>query len=474
MVDLMLNIIKFKPVYFTVFVTVFFLISLILWFLPNDFIEINYTNLIFANLILLVSSIIHKFSIRYMYGDKNYQGFYYNLFLLTLSLLCFVTSDNLVALIATWAAANIFLVLLMMHKQEWIAAKNAALYALYNFILAGGFLVVAVFILYFKYHSLSLTDIIYLSKNDNNFIPMLCIIVTAIIQSAQWPFNKWLLSSLNSPTPVSAMMHAGLINGGGILLIKFAPMLLDSKHLLDLIFVTGFISAFIGTFFKLIQSDVKKMLTCSTMAQMGFMFMQCGLGLFTSAVAHIVLHSLFKANLFLGAGCVLDEKRRQQNRHKNFHLLSIFPVIIAGVIGAYGFIIGLHKHVLLVDTSLVLIGFAAISAISLANTILSSGNLKKKFIPTIGLCFILGYFYGLNVYLFEFLLAGYHLQSPQALGYIHIIACMIMFAAWIINNIIPSDRLMQSAIAQKLYVYMLNGSQAKENTITALRANYKY
>ena len=103
-------------------------------------------------------------------------------------------------------------------------------------------------------------------------------------------------------------MHAGLVNGGGFLIVRFAPLYLNYPGILNIIFIIGLSTAIMGTLWKLMQSDIKRMLACSTMAQMGFMIAQCGLGLFSAAIAHIILHGLatqievaiFQANFFAG------------------------------------------------------------------------------------------------------------------------------------------------------------------------------
>jgi NAD(P)H-quinone oxidoreductase subunit 5 len=105
----------------------------------------------------------------------------------------------------------------------------------------------------------------------------LCIITAAIIQSAIYPFHRWLLSAMTSPTPASALMHAGFVNGSGILLALFSTVLFASNTLI-ILFIIGGLTAVIAQFTKLLQVNVKQKLACSTIAQMGFMIMQCGLG----------------------------------------------------------------------------------------------------------------------------------------------------------------------------------------------------
>jgi len=129
----------------------------------------------------------------------------------------------------------------------------------------------------------------------------LLIITAAIIQSAIYPFHRWLLSSMTAPTPASALMHAGFVNGSGILLALFSSVVITSGTL-TLIFIVGGLTAVIAQFTKLLQVNVKQKLACSTIAQMGFMIMQCGLGFFNAAVVHLILHGFYKAYLFLSSG----------------------------------------------------------------------------------------------------------------------------------------------------------------------------
>jgi NAD(P)H-quinone oxidoreductase subunit 5 len=117
---------------------------------------------------------------------------------------------------------------------------------------------------------------------------------------AIYPFHRWLLSAMTSPTPASALMHAGFVNGSGILLALFSTVLFASNTLI-ILFIIGGLTAVIAQFTKLLQVNVKQKLACSTIAQMGFMIMQCGLG-FSMRVVHLLLHGFYKAYLFLSAG----------------------------------------------------------------------------------------------------------------------------------------------------------------------------
>ena len=129
-------------------------------------------------------------------------------------------------------------------------------------------------------------------------------------KSAQVPFHSWLPDTMETPTPVSALMHAGVINAGGFLVIRLSPLVSLSPIALDLLAVVGAATAILGSVVMLTQTSLKRSLAYSTIAQMGFMMLQCGLGAFSAALLHIVAHSAYKAHAFLSCGSVLDTAAR--------------------------------------------------------------------------------------------------------------------------------------------------------------------
>src|SRR3569833_2724228 len=139
---------------------------------------------------------------------------------------------------------------------------------------------------------------------------LLTLVVAAFARSAQFPLHSWLPYSMEGPTPVSALMHAGIVNAGGFLLNRFAPLFVHASDVLHVVFAVGLLTALIGSALMLTQNDIKKSLGYSTMGQMGFMVMECGLGAFSLAVYHLIAHGLFKATLFLGSGGVISDARR--------------------------------------------------------------------------------------------------------------------------------------------------------------------
>ncbi|HXH85983.1 MAG TPA: proton-conducting transporter membrane subunit, partial [Nitrospira sp.] len=129
--------------------------------------------------------------------------------------------------------------------------------------------------------------------------------------SAQFPIHLWLPGSLFAPTPVHALLHAGIINAGGFLINRLAPLFGMSSTTLHVAFVVGTLTAILGASMMLAQNDIKKTLGFSTIGQMGYMIMECGLGAFSLAVFHLIAHGLFKATVFLNCGNVIHKARQE-------------------------------------------------------------------------------------------------------------------------------------------------------------------
>jgi NADH:ubiquinone oxidoreductase subunit 5 (subunit L)/multisubunit Na+/H+ antiporter MnhA subunit len=139
----------------------------------------------------------------------------------------------------------------------------------------------------------------------------LLIFVGAMSKSAQFPLHMWLPDSLYAPTPVHALLHAGIINAGGFLLTRLAPLYALSPSTLHFVFTVGMITALLGSSMMLVQSDIKKTLGYSTIGQMGFMIMECGLGAYGLAIFHLIAHGLFKGTIFLNCGYLIHAARQE-------------------------------------------------------------------------------------------------------------------------------------------------------------------
>lgn len=431
--------------------------------------------IIMITLICFIGLSVITFAKKYMKGDIKYKYFFVYLTVLILSVIITAASDNIITLLISSLTSNFILVLLMIHKSNWRAAKASGILAAKNFLVSIISMGLAFLIFYL------ITDEIRVSKlidhnSESRWIPIALLLLTtaAMAQSAIWPFHKWLLSSLNSPTPVSAIMHAGLINGGGFLLVRFAPLYARYPHILLAIYVMGMISAMIGSLWKLMQSDVKRMLACSTMGQMGFMFVQCGLGLFPLAIAHLFWHGMFKAYLFLASGGAAQEKNIDFAYYPT--TLTIIISIICGIFSSIVFGNITHKSWLSGDSSIFLLVIMLLTSSQMALTILSRLNILS-FILAIIAVLTSAIVYGASTKFVCQILDTSVLSNPLPINALHIFGIIVLALAWFLVLVI---RIARNNIKQyaswmlNLYVKALNSSQPHQDTITSHRNHYQY
>lgn len=437
---------------------------------------VNEISWFMATLILFVSGIVHHFSLRYLLGDRNYRRYFLSLTSITISTLLMLASDHIVMLITFWSVSNLILVFLMIHKFQWTAAKNSGLLALKTFTLGFLFLSIGSGLLAYESGSFSLYWIVKQSANFSNSTrgtALFFIMLAAFTQSGAWPFHRWLISSLNSPTPVSSLMHAGLVNGGGLLLARFGFIFLHERILLNSLFVFGLITLILGGIWKLMQSDIKRMLACSTMTQMGFMMMQCGLGLFPAALAHLCWHGLFKSFLFLRAGSSIGEQRRT-NEERTSTIPQFLIASFCGAFGAFGFMAGGSFPLLFQDTTTVLVLFAWMGSTQIAHTLIETKHSLFFVLIASVLCLMTGVLYGTTIHMIERIVAPIGISQPQTLTPIHIGGIALIICIWLGMNLKLCMKYEGSIWWRRFYVSMLNASQPDPNTTTSSRNGYKF
>ena len=154
--------------------------------------------------------------------------------------------------------------------------------------------------------------------------------IGAMTKSAQFPFHTWLPLTMETPTPVSALMHAGIVNAGGYLIIRTSPLLVLQPWAMTLLAVVGGFTACFAAIVMTTQTSVKKKLAYSTIAQMGFMLLQCGLGSFSAAMLHILAHSLYKAHAFLSSGSVMQQRAATNGAAKATAPPAWLPLVAVG------------------------------------------------------------------------------------------------------------------------------------------------
>jgi len=284
---------------------------------------------IMLTLISLISLVVQSFSIAYMQAEKFYNRYFCQLSLLIFSLLAFVASDNLWVLAASWVAMSISLVVLFRCQHNFPPAKAAAQLALKSFLIGDvAFLLGVLCLQALGISSLSQLFTAHLPASIFFQSAGFLFAIAALTKTANIPFYRWLPNTMASPTPVSAIMHAGFVNSGGYLLARLSPYYAHFPMPLQLVLVAGVLTSIVGAAAMLVQTDIKRYLAYSTMGQMGFMMMQCGLGAFSAALFHLVAHSLFKSSLFLGSGSVIQKRQKPLSCNNKALVFWLFPLFL--------------------------------------------------------------------------------------------------------------------------------------------------
>jgi NADH-quinone oxidoreductase subunit L len=275
---------------------------------------------IMALVVAGISLVVHVYSVRYMAEEPGYGRFFALLDLMTASILLMVAAGDLVTLLVAWHLIGVLLYFLLGHDLTRPAAQRYAFWTFLTYRLGDLPLVLAAVLLYQAYGTVSLPalfDHIGAAPDAQTVfgLPLattvgLLVALAAFARSAQFPLHTWLPYTMEGPTPVSALMHAGIVNAGGFLINRFAPLFVHTSVVLHVIFAVGLVTAVLGSALMLTQNDIKKSLGYSTMGQMGFMFLECGVGAFSLAIYHLIAHGMFKGTLFLGAGSVIGNARR--------------------------------------------------------------------------------------------------------------------------------------------------------------------
>lgn len=274
-----------------------------------------------------ISLIVRLYSVRYMIEEPGYARFFVLLDLMTCALLVMAAAADLVTLLIAWHVIGVVLYFLLGHDTRNPSAFRYAFWTFITYRIGDVALVLAAVVLVGAYDSWSLAEIFKRIAANPSAESVLglpatqvagCLLaLAAFARSAQFLLHTWLPYTMDGPTPVSALMHAGIVNAGGFLINRFAPVFVHSGDVLHGIFIVGLVTAVIGSALMLTQNDIKKALGYSTMGQMGFMIMECGVGAFSLAIYHLIAHGLFKGTLFLGAGGVIGEARKDDGVPKD-------------------------------------------------------------------------------------------------------------------------------------------------------------
>jgi NADH-quinone oxidoreductase subunit L len=293
--------------------------------LPRYEISIDRLAAVMMVLITGIGTLIYLYAVNYMRQDRGRARFHTLLALAVFVLLCMVSSANLLMLFLFWQLLS-WLLCLLAYNHVHPPTVQGSFRTFVALRLGDVAFLAGIALAYGLYGTLDFHGLFVRAAADPTTFSLLwpgsgleirgatavalLIFIGAMSKSAQFPLHLWLPDSLYAPTPVHALLHAGIINAGGFLLNRLAPLYGLSPAALHIVFAAGLLTALLGASMMLTQNDIKKTLGYSTIGQMGYMIMECGLGAFALAVFHLIAHGLFKATIFLNCGNVIHAARR--------------------------------------------------------------------------------------------------------------------------------------------------------------------
>lgn len=266
-------------------------------------------------LVSFIGWVVTRFSIRYLDGEAN-QAQYFRRLSFTIGAVSLISlSGNLAFFFLGWVCTSVGLHGLLMHYSDRRAAVETAWTKFVTARCGDALLLVAIVLIYQAFGTLDISAVLTSAQelaNLGKVEPIHAAIAwllfgCAMLKSVQFPFHGWLPRSMETPTPVSALMHAGIVNAGGFLIVRFSALALASPSAMATTAIIGALTACLAGLAMMTQTSIKHSLAYSTIAQMGFMMMQCGLGAFSAAMLHLVAHSIYKAYAFLNSGNILEQ-----------------------------------------------------------------------------------------------------------------------------------------------------------------------
>ncbi|EED33402.1 NADH/ubiquinone/plastoquinone (complex i) [gamma proteobacterium NOR5-3] len=397
-------------------------------------------------IVSFIGWIVTRFSAHYLSGESGERRFQRWLQLTLGSVTIVVTSNHLGVLIAAWIGISLSLHQLLMFYPE---RKRAVLAAHKKFLfarLAESCLIAAAALLYLQHGTLYISDILAayegssVTLNAGEQIAALLIASAAMVKCAQFPMHGWLIQVVECPTPVSALLHAGIINLGGFLILLMAPLMLHAELANWLLLIVAGLTCVAAALITMTRVSVKVLLAWSTVAQMGLMLVECALGQYGLALLHLVAHSCYKAYAFLSAGGDVEVFLRKQLAPARPPAPGTLPLLFALALGVIGTLYGMGM--VTNDASLwLLLALFPLAMLSERNSTRYSASL----LMTAGLGLLLIVAYWLQKTVFIHLAPGG--ATPDA---VTALWCALLFSALLAAYWILRQR-GDSALGRRLY-----------------------
>lgn len=316
----------------------------------------------YALFVTFVGFLIHVFAVGYMHEDSGFYRFFAFLNLFMFSMLTLVLADNFLLMFVGWEGVGLCSYLLigfyLDRKEAGDAAKKAFIT---NRVGDWGF-VIGIMLLFFITSAAGNASISFFNHpgtgvtsafNVISAMPVeafawkaifaggltsvaVLLFIGAAGKSAQIPLYVWLPDAMAGPTPVSALIHAAtMVTAGVYMIVRCSAIYTHAPTAMFIVAIIGAATALFAATIGLAQNDIKKVLAYSTISQLGYMFLACGVGAFTAAIFHVVTHAFFKALLFLGSGSVIHGMHHEQDMRRMGGLRKYLPVTFATMLAGW-------------------------------------------------------------------------------------------------------------------------------------------
>jgi len=311
--------------------------------------------------VLIISSLVHIYSISYMGNDPHCQRFFSYLSLFTFMMIILVTANNYLLMFVGWEGVGVCSYLLVSFWFTRIPANQSSLSAFLTNRVGDCFLTIGMFAILWSIGNLDYATVFsvapYLHQDIITLIGI-CLLIGAMAKSSQLGLHVWLPMAMEGPTPVSALIHAAtMVTAGVYLLIRSSPLIEYSSTILLLCLWLGALTTVFSSLVGLFQQDIKKVIAYSTMSQLGMMVIAIGLSAYNVALFHLVNHAFYKGLLFLGAGAVIHAVSDNQDFRKYGGLIKYLPltysvILIASLsLVAFPFMTGFYSKDFILESA---------------------------------------------------------------------------------------------------------------------------
>lgn len=435
----------------------------------GDFSIGSYVNTVTIFMLMLVSfvgAIVSRFARNYLDGDAQQGRFYKWLSLTLASILTLIISGNLLMFSLSWISTSLCLHQLLMYFKGRPAAVLAAHKKFIASRIGDISLIIAILLIGSSLHTLEFESMFSIMSTWQGPLPMTLqwaswlIILSAGMKSAQFPFHGWLIQVMEAPTPVSALLHAGIVNAGAFLVIRMSPIVSLSPSALAILALVGLTTLALASLVMLTQTSIKVSLAWSTTAQMGFMLLECGLGLYSLAMLHLVAHSLYKAHAFLASGSSVDSFRAPTIKlepgpmHPLAQLLAFAFALLTTLAIGLAFGIDINKQP-------ALLGAGAIVTIAMTQLLLQAGSINRRagfMLRALGLSVLTSTAYFALHTLFEHAIADSFLPIRNGDSTLEHILVLLTIGVFV--GLLQLQQLLKaghSRLSDAVYVHLYNG-----------------